>query len=689
MNNLFLTVLKMSITSSYVILFVLVIRMFLKKSPKIFSYVLWGIVLFRLICPISFESRISFIPKNSNIISKNSINVDNAVIDNNNYEVSNNTNSSNVYNDSLNSNSTTQIEVNNTSKMTITSIASTLWLLVILTMISYNLYSLIKLKSKLKGSKHIEDNIYESEHIETAFVIGIFEPRIYVPINLFESEKKYILAHEKIHIRRYDNIIKVISYLVLIIHWFNPLVWLSFILMSKDMEMSCDEAVVKIMGNGIKKEYSISLLSFATDKRGLGIAPIAFGEGDVKNRIKNVLKYKKPRFWITIISVIVVTIVGLGLMFNPVSSEENSEYLDINNVLEGIFNTDEVIVRKIGEGGYVWPGETFYQNFKKHIKGIEAHKVNSAYELSQDIVVYIYGNSEYSLSFYQSEPNLMKVSYGGEYKYYTSSNDMYSEVNLMLLSISDRVQDEIIVAVMDGKKTNKTSYEDRPVGVDYLELSIGNRKYFIYEDKGKYYVERPYVAIYKISEEVYENAKKFAVEPKRYKDNIIDEAFIEDLVCKTVEEQESGYTKEDILIIAPKIFGFYEEENKLKVFATVNISNYSLKDNIVEFESGGITPYAITYAKNDDGYYSLEEFLPSMDGSFWEPSIREFCTMPVSGKEIEGLADKIINHYMDYSDIIQLEREKLIQYLNDNNLKGISLLEKGYNEPDKFTPLTN
>ena len=119
------------------------------------------------------------------------------------------------------------------------------------------------------------------------------------------------------------------------------------------------------------------------------------------------------------------------------------------------------------------------------------------------------------------------------------------------------------------------------------------------------------------------------------------------------------------------------------------ISNYSLKENLVEFKSGGIKQYAINYIKNDDGSYSLEEFLPAMDGAYWESSIRDFCVMPISGEEIEGLADKIINHYMDYSDIVQLEREKLIQYINDNELKGISILEKGYNEPDKLLPLTN
>lgn len=687
MEKLFLTVLKMSIMSSYVILFVLIARLLLKKCPKIFSYMIWAVVLFRLICPISFESKLSLIPNNS--IAEGSITLKKPLINYSSEDLTNN-----IYEESENLKENTETNSINTSNNTanpldITSIASTVWIIAISIMIFYSIYSFIKLKNHLKNSRLIRENVYEIDNIDTAFVIGIINPKIYIPKGLSKNEEQYILAHERIHIKRYDYIIKMIAYLALIIHWFNPLVWLSFILMSKDMEMSCDEAVVKELGNKIKKEYSKSLLSFATDKKSVALAPIAFGEGDVKSRIKNILNYNKPRFWITTISVIVVITVGLGLMFNPISNEEKNEYLDINSVLDKLSVEDEVIVRRIGEGGYIWPGSTFSDNFKSQIKGITEHKVPSAYELSADIIVYIYGDSNYTLSFYESEPKLMKISYEGENRYYTSLNDMYSEVNLMSLLISYKVDNDIMIAVMDGKKTNKTPYDDRPRGVEYLELDVGDRKYFIYEDKGKYYVESPYVSIYEISEEAYEDAKKSAAEPQEYTSSIMEKEFIEQLVCKTVEAKENGFAKEDILIIAPKIFEVYEEENKLKVFTTINISNYSLKDSIVELKSGGITPVAITYIKNGDGSYSLEEYLPSMDGSFWESSIREFCIMPVSLEEIEGLADEIINHYMNYEDILKLEREKLIQYLNDHNLKGVSLLERGYNEPDKLIPLTN
>ena len=148
-------------------------------------------------------------------------------------------------------------------------------------------------------------------------MLGLIRPKIYLPYDLKTEERKYILLHEQTHIKRKDHIIKPFAFLILTTHWFNPLVWISFILMSKDMELSCDERVLREMGGDNKKSYASSLLSLATKKHILNGSPIAFGEGRVKGRIKNVLNYKKPRFWVVTILIIVVTAVGIGLMANP------------------------------------------------------------------------------------------------------------------------------------------------------------------------------------------------------------------------------------------------------------------------------------------------------------------------------------------------------------------------------------
>lgn len=439
MEDIFLTVLRMSATSSYVILFVLVIRLLLKKSPKIFSYMLWGIVLFRLVCPISFESKLSLIPNKSIIISEDNssktlINYSN---DKSQYISTNNTISSENINFVISNTQTIS-----TNKFNITRIIAILWFVISVFMISYSIFSLIKLNKNLKDSRLIKENIYECNNINIAFVMGIFNPKIYIPKYISKNEEQYILAHERIHIKRYDYLIKLIAYFVVCIHFFNPLVWISFILMLRDMEMSCDEAVMKELGNSIKKEYSNSLLAFATNSREIKFSPIAFGKGDVKNRIKNVLRYKKPKISVLVISIILILFVGIGLIFNPIN-DKRSEFLNIDKVIEESKERNEIFFRVLGDGGYIWSGENFAGNFEKAIVNIKEYKVKQSYELTEDIIVYINKSEEYKLSFYKSEPNIMKVSYDGKDKYYISDNDIYSAINIMVLAVSYRFQKKL------------------------------------------------------------------------------------------------------------------------------------------------------------------------------------------------------------------------------------------------------
>ncbi len=173
------------------------------------------------------------------------------------------------------------------------------------------------LKKRFKNALYLEENIYETDNLRTPLVLGILRPHIFIPDGLTPDEKGYIVQHEKTHIRRYDHIIKSLAFFALSIHCFNPLVWLAFIMMSSDMELSCDERVIKEIGGDIKKAYSLSLLSLATEAHILNCSPLAFGEGNVQGRIQNVLNYKKPAFGIVIIAVIAVVAVGVWLMTNP------------------------------------------------------------------------------------------------------------------------------------------------------------------------------------------------------------------------------------------------------------------------------------------------------------------------------------------------------------------------------------
>lgn len=327
LDKMFLQILNMSFTASIVILFVLVARLLLKNASKNFSYALWSVVLFRLICPYSFESIFSLLPTKVTPISENIVYMTVPKIDTGISAINN------AVNTSLPA-ATPYASVNPLQIWMF--LGRTAWLMGIAILLLYSIVSLLRLHKQLRNIVHIKENIYLAEGLETAFVMGLFRPKIYLPTTLSMQEKRYIFLHEETHIKRFDHVVKFLSFLVLCLHWFNPLVWLAFFLSNKDMEMSCDEAVIKKMGNEVKKEYSSSLLSLATGKRIVGGIPLAFGEGDTKDRIKNVLNYKKPSFWVITITIIAVIIVGIGLTTNPINSVRLLDAKGVNFLPENI-----------------------------------------------------------------------------------------------------------------------------------------------------------------------------------------------------------------------------------------------------------------------------------------------------------------------------------------------------------------
>lgn len=343
LEKIFLQILNMSFTASFVIIFVLIARLLLKKSPKILSYALWGVVLFRLICPFSFESVFSLLPAKANPISQDIIYEAVPAIDTGIPAISHAMNSSLPAATPAASVNPLQIWV---------FIGTMVWLLGIAALLIYSIISLVKLQKRLRQAVYERDNIYLAEHLDTPFVMGIVRPKIYLPTSLTEKEKRYILLHEETHIRRHDHVIKILSFFVLCLHWFNPFVWIAFFVSGRDMEMACDEAVIKQLGNGVKKEYSSSLLKLATNKRIIGGSPLAFGEGDTKGRIKNVLNYKKPAFWVVAFSFIIVVVLGIGFATNQKaerSFEMSGNYLSDLQPEEIVKNIAKIIKVDTGD----------------------------------------------------------------------------------------------------------------------------------------------------------------------------------------------------------------------------------------------------------------------------------------------------------------------------------------------------
>lgn len=315
MSRVFLTVLNMSLTASYAALTVIAARFFLNKAPKIFSYALWIVVLFRLLCPFTLESHISLIPSYTDSIPEN-IGFENPAADTGDSIIDNTVNN------------TTQISLPPANPSTnvkpmdvITEIGAYVWIAGIIILSIYGAASCFKLKTKLTTATLVDNNIFETDQISTPFVLGIIRPKIFIPVNISENELDYIVKHEQTHIKRYDYIIKLIAFTSLMIHWFNPLMWISYFLMSKDMEMSCDESVMKGTNEDIRINYSNTLLSLSVKQSRL-LVPLAFGESNVKSRIKNILNYKKPSFWIFAAAAVIVLSIVTALGTNPTSVEE-------------------------------------------------------------------------------------------------------------------------------------------------------------------------------------------------------------------------------------------------------------------------------------------------------------------------------------------------------------------------------
>ena len=321
--------LNMSVTASIAIVCVLVLRLLLKKAPKVISYVLWAVVLFRLLCPVSIASGFSLFGLMNAPMEQTAAGA--SIIQ---Y----------VPEDMIHTevpgillpipgasetieNTLTQDEeqLASDSIETYVIIGTSIWFTGIFVMATYSVVSCLRLRRRLVIVSPLRDNIYLADEITTPFVMGVLKPKIYLPSDMDEHQQSYIIFHEQHHIRRGDHIIKALACIALIIHWFNPLVWVAFICSNKDMEMSCDEAVVKKMGGGILADYTASLLSLATGKTIIAGGPLAFGEGDTKGRIKNLAHWKSPALWIVLMSVIACVALGIGLLTNP-ENEDMSDY---------------------------------------------------------------------------------------------------------------------------------------------------------------------------------------------------------------------------------------------------------------------------------------------------------------------------------------------------------------------------
>ncbi len=316
---LFIMFLNMGITGSYIILATILIRLILKKAPKIFSYCLWAVAGLRLICPFSFSSVISVF----NLISPRLIKAGNGTFTS--YvpqdigamavpEISTGIPAADaVINPAL---PVAEIGESVNPIQIITAVASSVWAIGIIAMAIYGVISIVKVYKRIEFAIKYDGNIFECDRVRSPFVFGIFKPKIYLPCGMDARQREYVILHEKNHIRRLDHITKLVSFAILMLHWYNPLVWLGYTLMVRDMEMSCDEKVLKGFTEEEKKSYGLTLVAIGANRRFAAAAPLSFGENVVEKRIVNVLKFRKPRAIAVILCVIVCVAVAAVCLTN-------------------------------------------------------------------------------------------------------------------------------------------------------------------------------------------------------------------------------------------------------------------------------------------------------------------------------------------------------------------------------------
>ncbi|CCQ98156.1 Antirepressor regulating drug resistance protein [[Clostridium] ultunense Esp] len=335
LQNLFTTILNMSLTASFVTLGVLLVRLLLRKAPKVFSYALWAAVFFRLLFPFSFTSELSILalmynPQFADVAKYVPHPVDFPQTDaiEPGIDSADNTVTTSLFQ---------AVPAASVHPMQIwMTVLSFIWIAGVIVLLLYSMISYLKIKRRLQTATLVEGNLFETDAIDTAFVFGFVRPKIYVPVNIGKTDLSYILEHERTHIRRRDYLIKPLAFLALILHWFNPFVWLSFVLMSRDMEMSCDESVLRKLGDGAKGGYSSSLLSLSIKRSGLlSSNPLAFGENHVRARIKNVLSYKKPAFLLMILAVAITTVVIVAFTANPKTEPAHTPTTETNAIGDG------------------------------------------------------------------------------------------------------------------------------------------------------------------------------------------------------------------------------------------------------------------------------------------------------------------------------------------------------------------
>ena len=311
MDIIFLKLFNMSVATGWLIMAVIMLRLIIKKAPKWLTCTLWAMVAIRLICPFSLESSFSLIPS-AETISPHAVRyAEEPVIESGVPYINNTVNP--VISESLSPDPGASVN----PLHVLMYIAGIVWAIGVIVMLGYALVSYWRIRHKVREAVPLQDNVWICDAVKSPFILGVIKPQVYLSSSINEEQGKYVLAHEQAHLKRKDHWWKLLGYLMLAVYWFHPLVWAAYILLCRDIELACDEKTIKYMDMKEKKAYSEALVACSMQKKMILASPLAFGEVGVKERVKTVLHYKKPAFWIVMAAIAACVIVAICFLTNP------------------------------------------------------------------------------------------------------------------------------------------------------------------------------------------------------------------------------------------------------------------------------------------------------------------------------------------------------------------------------------
>ncbi len=563
MAGIFLKIVNMSISACWIVLAIILLRILLKKAPKWINCVLWGIAGLRLVMPFSFESIFSLIPSAETITKvpdspRPHIDSGVSVIDN-------------QVNDYLQGNYFEGVTKPMGNFVDVTTILAIAWLVGIVALLIYTLVSFLRLKSKIGTAVLLRDNIYQSEAVVSPFVLGIIKPKIYLPFNLNEQDMNHVIAHEQAHIRRKDHLWKPLGFLILTLHWFNPLVWLGYILLCRDIELACDEKVVKELNNEQRADYSQALLTCSVNRRMIAACPIAFGEVGVKDRVKSVLNYKKPAFWIIVVAIVVSIVTAICFLTDPLKAT------DIQN------------------GSYRFSKEIYFNGAYSYIPYIENNRVEI--KTKGGMHIYHFIGEELSTGALYKEVSLNKENF----------SDLFDNIEIW----SDNQNHSDLLK--NNKKAWCHNTPDDIGGYPYmLLLQKDGTLYMLFAD---FENKEPSRVCYIYELEYTGNVENGFVHTQSL-DEAISQAILDDNYLGYYGFGTECATEGHV------IYGTDVDGDKYTVYALTDYANFGFMNGYFVEQSGGSGPAVMTFEKTSSGYKLLDIQYPQ-DGEGYVESIKE------------------------------------------------------------------